>query len=100
MPSLRSLHKLDYTGKQPYSALRGMLPEGYRILNKKQTAAFKRAQKRTECTFRRINGADHASGRLHPGVAVQLHRNEQVLNNAESRVYEGIMRRAGAPFKK
>ncbi len=90
---------MDYTGKQPYSALRGMLPDGYRILNKKQTAAFKRAQKRTECTFRRINGADHP-GRDGRQIPVQLHRNEQVLNNAESRVYEGIMRRAGAPFKK
>ena len=97
MPSLRSLHRLDYTGKQAYSSLRGLLPEGYRILNKKQTAAFKRAQKRTECTFRRINGGDHASGRQIP---VQLHRNEQVLNNAESTQYERIMKKAGAPYKR
>lgn len=105
MKKVRDLRKLDYTGRRAYHKLRGVLPEGFRVINKRQTKRFKQAQRvisrragaKHKCVFRRVDSGDQKGG--HP-ILVQLHRNEQVLNPIESRMYEHTMQRAGYPYKR
>jgi hypothetical protein len=99
MPVLRDLSKMDYTGKKPYDDLRGVLPEGFRVLNKKQREMFKKAKRKFGIKENTTLNAFDRVPDFKP-VAVQLHRNEQILNRVQSARYEAIMKQAGYPYKK
>ena len=84
-----SLSSLNYTGKMPYNKLRGTLPTGFRILSKKQNAAYNRAKAK-------LRQEQKAKER----VAVQLHRNERVLDFVENAQYKAVMKKAKMKYKK
>lgn len=93
--STRDLSHTDFTGHRPYHRLQGVLRVGYRILNAKQIAVFRRAIAKTGLAFRRDNQHDGLSRNPADNLLVQLHRNEWCLNPAESARYSAIMHRAG-----
>ena len=73
----------------PYNKLRGNLPTGFRILSKKQNAAYNRAKAK----LRREQKAKER-------VAVQLHHNERVLDFVENAQYKAVMKKAKMKYKK
>ena len=73
----------------PCNKLRGTLPTGFRILSKKQNAAYNRAKAK----LRREQKAKER-------VAVQLHHNERVLDFVENAQYKAVMKKAKMKYKK
>ena len=84
---LQKLDSLHLTKHIPYYHLRGTLPTGFRILNKKQIKQFNLAK-------------DKLNKRKTVRVGVQLHHNERVLDKAQNTAYKAIMKAAHMHYKR
>ena len=97
---MQDLSKLTYTGKgTPYNQLRGTLPAGYRILNKKQTKRYYPAQKKVGIREKAMPNCYRKDVNMNK-VNVQLHRQERILNRCKDLEYRTIMTKAGYNYKK
>ena len=73
----------------PCNKLRGTLPTGFRILNKKQNAAYNRAKAKLR-----------QEQKAKENIRVQLHKNERVLDFVENTQYKAVMKKAKMKYKK
>jgi len=97
---MRDLSKLNYTGKgTTYKTLRGWLPEGYRVLNKKQSRKYQHAKRKLN--VRETPWLDKVTDTMsYRPIAVQLHRQERILNRVQNLEFETLMKRAGYQYKR
>ena len=90
---------MKYTKKTPYNDLKGYLPTGYHVLNKKQEKRYKKAIEKKnqnyDSTF--IKTCKKPIKSL---VPVQIHRNERILNLCEVKKYYNTMKSLNWNYKK